>query len=132
MALPITTFSIVEVAKPNIGEKQPSRVRADVSVNLSVKDNVKMEWENLRRHDVCFLITIRPPLSSASRNTDYSEDFVNVAGLVYVRGCEVQGKYNIFSNYVRADRSYVNLTIFLLLSHFDNRWRCDRFSNKCY
>merc|ERR1719464_180534 len=47
MALPITTFSIVEVAKPNIGEKQPSRVRADVSVNLSVKDNVKMEWENL-------------------------------------------------------------------------------------
>ena len=49
MALPITTFSIVEVAKPNIGEKQPSRVRADVSVNLSVKDNVKMEWENLRR-----------------------------------------------------------------------------------
>ena len=96
MALPITTFSIVEVAKPNIGEKQPSRVRADVSVNLSVKDTVKMEWENLRRHDVCFLITIRPPLSSASRNTDYSEDFVNVAGLVYVRGCEVQGKYPRF------------------------------------
>ena len=50
MALPITTFSIVEVAKPNIGEKQPSRVRADVSVNLSVKDNVKIEWENLRRY----------------------------------------------------------------------------------
>lgn len=100
MALPITTFSIVEVAKPNIGEKQPSRVRADVSVNLSVKDTVKMEWENLRRHDVCFLITIRPPLASASRNTDYSQDFVNVAGLVYVRGCEVQGKYDIFSNYI--------------------------------
>ena len=48
MALPITSFAIVEVAKPNIGEKQPSRVRADVSVNLSVKDAIKNEWENLR------------------------------------------------------------------------------------
>ena len=41
MAQPITAFSIVEVAKPNIGESQPSRVRADVSINLSVKENVK-------------------------------------------------------------------------------------------
>ena len=58
MALPITTFSIVEVAKPNIGEKQPSRVRADVSVNLSVKDNVKMEWENLRRYEIKIVFNI--------------------------------------------------------------------------
>ena len=91
MALPITSFAIVEVAKPNIGEKQPSRVRADVSVNLSVKDAIKNEWENLRRHDVCFLITIRPALAAASKGFDYSQDFVNQAGLVYVRGCEVQG-----------------------------------------
>ena len=41
MAQPITAFSIVEVAKPNIGESQPSRVRADVSINLSVKEEVK-------------------------------------------------------------------------------------------
>ena len=33
MALPLQQFTIVEVAKPNIGEKQPSRVRADVQVN---------------------------------------------------------------------------------------------------
>ena len=59
MALPIQSFSIVQVAKPNIGEKQPSRVRADVSVNLNVKDAVKAEWEGLRRHDVCFLVTVR-------------------------------------------------------------------------
>ena len=41
MAQPITAFSVVEVAKPNIGESQPSRVRADVSINLSVKQEVK-------------------------------------------------------------------------------------------
>ena len=117
MALPITSFSIVEVAKPNIGtilkfdeivfnfpfwlhkffiyiflgEKQPSRVRADVSVTLSVKDAIKNEWENLRRHDVCFLITVRPPISAAGQNFNYLDDFMNQAGLIFVRGCEVEG-----------------------------------------
>lgn len=60
MAHPIKSFAVVEVAKPNIGEKAPSRVRADVSVTLSVRDEIKHEWENLRKHDVCFLVTVRP------------------------------------------------------------------------
>lgn len=61
MAQPITQFAVVEVAKPNIGEKRPSRVRADVTINLSVRKEIKSEWENLRKHDVCFLITVKPP-----------------------------------------------------------------------
>ena len=73
------------------GEKQPSRVRADVSVNLSVKDAIKNEWENLRRHDVCFLVTVRPPLAASGKDFDYTNDFINQAGLIYVRGCEVEG-----------------------------------------
>ena len=60
MAQPIVNFAVVEVAKPNIGENQPSRVRADVTVNLNVRREIKNEWENLRKHDVCFLITVRP------------------------------------------------------------------------
>lgn len=60
MAHPIKGFAVVEVAKPNIGEKAPSRVRADVSVTLSLRDEIKHEWENLRKHDVCFLVTVRP------------------------------------------------------------------------
>ncbi len=93
MAQPITSFSIVEVAKPNIGEKQPARVRADVTVNLSVKDSVKSEWEKLRKHDVCFLLTVRPPVSSTSVPGvyDYTDEFVSQMGLVSVRGCEVEG-----------------------------------------
>ncbi len=91
MAQPITSFSIVEVAKPNIGEKQPSRVRADVTVNLSLKESVKEEWEKLRKHDVCFLLTVRPPISSAPTGYDYSDDFTKAVGLVSVRGCEVEG-----------------------------------------
>ena len=93
MALPIQTFTIVEVAKPNIGEKQPSRVRADVMVHLGVRDNVKQEWENLRRHDVCFLLTLRPPVHGVDQGlVDLpAAEYCQTTGLMYVRGCEVEG-----------------------------------------
>uniref|UniRef100_A0A8C5HLF1 RNA helicase aquarius n=1 Tax=Gouania willdenowi TaxID=441366 RepID=A0A8C5HLF1_GOUWI len=90
MAQMITAFSIVEVAKPNIGESWPARVRADVTVNLNVQDHIKNEWEGLRKHDVCFLITVRPVLLYGTR-FERRKPFVDQAGLVYVRGCEVQG-----------------------------------------
>ncbi|XP_043273212.1 RNA helicase aquarius [Venturia canescens] len=90
MAQPITQFAVVEVAKPNIGEKRPSRVRADVSINLSVRKEIKSEWENLRKHDVCFLITVKP---QNTIGTKYSHKlpFVPQVGLTFVRGCEVEG-----------------------------------------
>lgn len=47
MAQPIVSFTVVEVAKPNIGENWPMRVRADVTVNLNVRDNIKEEWEGM-------------------------------------------------------------------------------------
>lgn len=90
MAQIITAFSIVEVAKPKIGESWPARVRADVTVNLNVQDHIKHEWEGLRKHDVCFLITVRPNLPYGTR-FDRRQPFVEQTGLVYVRGCEVQG-----------------------------------------
>lgn len=45
MAQPIVAFTVVEVAKPNIGENWPTRVRADVTINLNVRDHIKDEWE---------------------------------------------------------------------------------------
>lgn len=45
MAQTIVSFSIVEVAKPNIGENWPARVRADVTLNLNVQHHIKSEWE---------------------------------------------------------------------------------------
>lgn len=45
------------------GENHPSRVRADVTVNLNVRREIKNEWENLRKHDVLFLVTVRPSVS---------------------------------------------------------------------
>ena len=47
MALPIATFSVVEVGAPHVGEDHPSRVRADVTVELTMADTVKKEWEGV-------------------------------------------------------------------------------------
>ncbi|OWK62012.1 RNA helicase aquarius isoform X2 [Lonchura striata] len=90
MAQPIVSFTVVEVAKPNIGENWPMRVRADVTINLNVRDNIKDEWEGLRKHDVCFLITVRP-MQPYGTKFDRRQPFVEQTGLVYVRGCEIQG-----------------------------------------
>jgi intron-binding protein aquarius len=73
MAQPVTRFQVVQVAKPNLGENKPSRVRADVSINLNVKPMVKREWESLRRHDSCFLVTVKPP--NTDRKFDNKNDF---------------------------------------------------------
>ncbi|KAM9294455.1 RNA helicase aquarius [Gastrophryne carolinensis] len=90
MAQPIVAFSVVEVAKPKIGENWPTQVRADVTVNLNVRDHLKEEWEGLRKHDVCFLITLRP-MAPYGTKIDRRQSIVEQTGLMYVRGCEVQG-----------------------------------------
>lgn len=90
MALPISSFAVVEVAKPHIGEKKPSRVRADVSVTLSVRKEIQDEWENLRKHDVCFLVCVRPNCLIGTKY-NYREPFIPQVGLMSVRGCEIEG-----------------------------------------
>ncbi|XP_055884455.1 RNA helicase aquarius-like [Biomphalaria glabrata] len=90
MAQPIHSFSIVEVAKPQLGENHPAQVRADITLNLSVKPDVKNEWQNLRKHDVAFLITLRPEVPFGYKHI-YKQPFIPQVGLVYVRGCEIEG-----------------------------------------
>ncbi|CAF0926502.1 unnamed protein product [Adineta ricciae] len=93
MAQPITNFTIVEVGKANIGESHPSRVRADVTLVLSTRNDIKREWEKLRKHDICFLITCKP-LTKAGTAYDYRQPFIPQVGLTYVRGCEIEGMLN--------------------------------------
>lgn len=90
MGLPIFSFTIVEVAKPHIGEKKPSRVRADVAVTLSVRPEIQEEWENLRKHDVCFLVCVQPTCPIGT-SYNHREPFIPQVGLVSVRGCEIEG-----------------------------------------
>jgi len=58
----IFKFVYIKILKTILGDLQPSRVRADVIVTLNVKKDVQEEWENLRKHDVCFLLTVKPIL----------------------------------------------------------------------
>lgn len=90
MALPVASFAVVDVAKPHIGERKPSRVRGDISVTLSVRKEIQDEWENLRKHDVCFLITVRPTQPIGTRY-NHRQPFGPQVGLVAVRGCEIEG-----------------------------------------
>ena len=90
MAQPITSFNIVEVAKPNLGENHPARVRGDVTVNLNLRREIKSEWEGLRKHDVAFLITVRPTVAVRTKY-DHKKPFIPQVGLTYVRGCEIEG-----------------------------------------
>ncbi|CAF1146934.1 unnamed protein product [Adineta steineri] len=94
MAQPITNFTIVEVGKANIGESHPSRVRADVTLVLNTRKDIKREWEHLRKHDICFLITCKPSTKSGTAY-DYRQGFIPQVGLTYVRGCEIEGMLNI-------------------------------------
>lgn len=81
MSLPVQEFAVVEVGKPHIGEKRPSRVRADVSVSLNVRREVQEEWENLRRHDVCFLITVQPKTPIGTKY-NYRGNFLDQVNLI--------------------------------------------------
>ena len=45
----LTCSVILQVGKPNVGENRPSRVRADVSIELQVTDSVRREWEGQKK-----------------------------------------------------------------------------------
>lgn len=62
MALPTASFAVTEVAKPKVGEVKPARVLADIVVDLSrLHGEARFEWDQLRQHDVLFLLCMTPP-----------------------------------------------------------------------
>lgn len=92
MAQPITNFSIGEVGKPNVGELAPSRVRALITIDLEFcRNDVRQEWDSLRKHDIGFLVSLKP-INTLEQKYDPSGSFLKQTGLMYVRGCEIEGK----------------------------------------
>lgn len=72
-----------------MGEEKPSRVRADVGFKINKFTNtIRKEWDNLRKHDVMFLLTIQAIEKSCDKLQD-NEDFKTHYGIKYVRGCEI-------------------------------------------
>lgn len=60
------------------------------SSSILISDNVFDVLLGLRKHDVCFLITVRPTKPYGTK-FDRRRPFIEQVGLVYVRGCEIQG-----------------------------------------
>ncbi|KAL6242280.1 hypothetical protein RBB50_010828 [Rhinocladiella similis] len=60
MALPINSPAIIEVGAPKVGELKPSFVRAEAILDVSrLTDQLRREWDNLRPHDVVFLLAVK-------------------------------------------------------------------------
>lgn len=100
MALIIKNFSITEVGEPRLGEKCPSRVKAKVLINMDyVKPEWRREWERLRRHDTCFLVSFRKPDEPDTLGWPEGT-FPQKHGVKFVRGCEIEGLLDSEGNIV--------------------------------
>ncbi|KAJ2811249.1 hypothetical protein GGI24_006868, partial [Coemansia furcata] len=78
MAMPMHSFNVVDVQMPRVGERAPSRVRADICIDLAnYAESVVMEWDSeVRPHDVLILFGVHGTVKS-------------------VRGCEVECRLDI-------------------------------------
>lgn len=68
MALPINSFNITRVLKPNLGDSKPALVSAEVSYYLPSKNQqIRWEWDNVKQHDIIFLVTVQSPIREVTR-----------------------------------------------------------------
>jgi len=59
MALPVRGFTLTEVSKPKLGETKPAAVKAEIEIDLfRCSGAIRQEWEQIREHDVLFLVSI--------------------------------------------------------------------------
>uniref|UniRef100_A0A915PS17 Intron-binding protein aquarius n=1 Tax=Setaria digitata TaxID=48799 RepID=A0A915PS17_9BILA len=110
MALPLVEFQIVEVGKPLIGEKSPAVVKADLTISLPRRADIRAEWEGLRKHDVCFLIRCRPKASVGTKY-DITKPFNEQIDVTLVRGCEIEGMLDSEGKVIEEYAAYEKKTI---------------------
>jgi len=112
MAQQIQNFSLIEVGKANVGENAPSRVRADVTLDLeNLKNEVRIEWESIRKHDIGFLVSLKPT-NACEQRYDRKDSFLKQVGLVTVRGCEIEGLLNDDGKIINEDSQNKKFTGF--------------------
>jgi intron-binding protein aquarius len=128
-ALPVErgALAVTEVRKPNVGEAKPAAVTCEVKIDLNnLRGPVREEWDQIKQHDVLFLLAAEGPLADNSQSGQQRDgsffsgqgtrgDGLNPAeryGLKYVRGAEVievrdgDGKlFNDFTGRVKPDEN---------------------------
>ena len=84
--IPPNGVTIVDVSKPDVGESKPSSVTVEVTVDFkTARPDVRAEWDELRVHDVVFMLDCEGVGPSSSDAANPGEHF----GLRHVRGAEV-------------------------------------------
>ncbi|KAF2145168.1 uncharacterized protein K452DRAFT_244878 [Aplosporella prunicola CBS 121167] len=91
MAMPISKPAITDVAPPNVGEVAPSKVQAEVIVDVSrLNWAIRREWEALRPDDVVFLLCVDPTDEDSGINDgSKSQNEAEKIGLRHLRCAEV-------------------------------------------
>ena len=69
---------------------RPRSVRADIIIDVDLRQQMKNEWQGLKKHDIIFLLTIRPRLPYGTP-FDPKINFLHQYGVECVRGVEVEG-----------------------------------------
>lgn len=92
MMMPLMGVEVMNVKRPKVGETVPSEVRAEIKICLTgVQQHIRNEWDQLREHDVIFLICIEAPdvpYEGKLQNLSVSE-FPGAFGVKALRGAEI-------------------------------------------
>ncbi|KAJ3096445.1 hypothetical protein HDU96_000766 [Phlyctochytrium bullatum] len=90
MAVPIDLFEVYDVGDVHVLTNKPRHVRAKINYNIgNYTDAIRREWDNLRRHDVLFLVTISVSPEGNRNSRSGPQDSKKKYGITAIRGCEV-------------------------------------------
>lgn len=91
MALPTSKPSILEIVPAKVGEKFPSMVRAEITLDVrKLSDHVRREWDSLRLDDVVFLVSVDGDTRQDSSNGEaQGSSGAEKHGIRAVRAAEV-------------------------------------------
>jgi len=92
MSLPMQGMEVTQIKRPKVGDTVPAEVRAEVRWCLTgLLPHVRMEWDQLREHDVIFLLRIEAPDEPfEGKVIDLAVDeFPKKFGVTALRGAEV-------------------------------------------
>ncbi|VDN48433.1 unnamed protein product [Gongylonema pulchrum] len=92
-----------------IGEKSPAVVKADLTISLPRRTDIRTEWESLRKHDVCFLIRCRPKAAVGTKY-DIRKPFKEQIDVASVRGCEIEGMLDSDGKVIEEYAAYARKT----------------------
>eukprot|EP00889_Picochlorum_renovo_P002565 jgi/Picre1/29595/NNA_004980.t1 len=78
---------MAEVRPSNVGWDFPALVRAEFSITTRMPERLKREWDQLKQHDILFLVSLKHNLPSVEESVDdmrYLQSCVRA-----IRGCEI-------------------------------------------